>query len=118
MKCPGCGSKTASRNVYDKIPPARRVGIKCRTTKSGMCVTCRRHERGVAAPTTALPSSTLLEEVEFAMEGGTRDLDRLAGWVGLSRDALTLALRRAARRGDERAVRIRSQLPVRKAATP
>jgi hypothetical protein len=110
-KCAACPRLVGTLSEVRASP-----GIVHRHDGQGMCSRCYHRERRERIGRTKLSRDTVLEEVAFAIEGGERSLDRLAGWVGISRDALTLALRRAERAGDERARQIRSQLPVRRVA--
>lgn len=93
-----------------------REGVRRRETSTGLCSACVWAGKREPDAPTLMSRDAFLEELEHAIDGGTRDLDRLAAWVGISRDGLTHNLRRAAREGDERAIRIRSKLPVRKRA--
>lgn len=104
------------RLIGSKLDVIASRGHIMRHDGRGLCSVCYHRRRREFQGRLNMPRDAVLDEVAFAIEGGERNLDRLADWVGLSRDALTLALRRAERAGDERAREIRSKLPVRKAA--
>lgn len=81
----------------------------------GLCAACHKREARAGAlidvpRPTAERDSLLAEALILVTE---RDINRpipLAEKLGMSNDALTLALRRAARAGDPRAITIRARL--------
>lgn len=65
---------------------------------------------------TIMPVEYLMDEIENLLEDGATTFEHLSLRLGIPRDTISLSLRRAARRGDERASALRSRLPIRKAS--
>lgn len=81
----------------------------------GLCSNC--HQRQRRGPTrTKMPRAAVVEEVAFIIEGGNFSPASIALRLGLSRDAMMLALRRAARDGDTQAEALRQRIGARKVA--
>lgn len=84
-----------------------------RTTRAhrghGLCSVC--YAISVAPPSTVTRRADLVEDIADVLEHApTTTLAGLALRLGRSRDSITLALRRAARDGDPRAIAIRTHL--------
>lgn len=114
MTCRSCSREVVPQPLWRRLSAEERVG---RTLHRGrrLCTTCwdRAARNGTLedVPLQVRRRAELLEDVEFLIETGVRQPDQIAERLHVSRDALTLALRRAARAGDERAARIRSMVP-------
>ena len=81
----------------------------------GLCANC--HQRARRGPTRVQMSrAAVIEEVSFIVDGGNSSPASIALRLGLSRDAMMLALRRAARDGDTQAEALRQRLGARKVA--
>lgn len=63
-----------------------------------------------------MPVEYLMDEVENLLDDGITTFEGLSLRLGIPRDTISVSLRRAARRGDERATALRSRLPTRKAS--
>ena len=118
MKCSRCGHDLLEPRVFDALPGPDRKGWR-RHKGGGLCGRCDwylRHPRQRTPRGEMVPRAIILEEARMLVSDGETDIARMASRIGVTRDALTLALRRAERAGDEDAIFIRSRLPVRKAA--
>lgn len=112
MNCVECGEQMISDWRWRE---SEHAGQR-RHAGRGLCHGCRHRARRAGTienyprVSTAMSRQELIEEVQFLVDGGTRNLVTIAHEIGVKRDTLTLALRRAARGGDEQAIAIRNRL--------
>lgn len=115
MICVECGVGMIPDQQWRRSPPPSWAGVKCHRGR-GLCSTC--YSRASRAGTlldyerkTVDRESMLDDLVIMVLNRRNRDTATLAQRIGMSKDALTVALMRAARAGDERALEVRSHLP-------
>lgn len=118
MKCRNCDRAMVSDRAWRSLPPkGRQTGGRHRGR--GLCSPCylRASRDGSLEDwpktTSATPYADLVVEVErLVFEEWVWDIGEIAKTLNRTRESISLALRRGARRGDARAIALRSRLEL------
>lgn len=123
MKCVRCEHPMMPDRAFRKATPEARAGFRAHRGR-GLCSACtqkaRRDGTVIDSERLTMGSDILLEEcLILVVERGMTTTSDIAEVLGITKDALTHGIMRAAKAGDERAHIIRQRLPfMTKEVTP
>jgi len=114
MKCVECSCKIMADQARRKLPPAERAQVRSHRGR-GLCSRCysvaRKAGTLLDVERTTVDRDTFLEDAHMlVIEQGFDRASTIAERLNMSKDAVTKALLRGARAGDERAIVVRSRL--------
>jgi hypothetical protein len=118
VNCVSCAHPMVSDQLWRQIPKADRPASGLRAHRGrGLCSACQARARreGTLIDFETIHIDAMLEDAMIVVfECDVRQGPAVAERLGMTQDAFAKALRRAAARGDERAIKIRRHLPFMK----